>query len=240
VHAGFIGKAGQLCPDTKHPPLGVSQRLSGEMRSRVRFYVNAASSRAQAFSHRRHADALEAVRARTVHPQVISLMMTSTTLRAASHDILLADDGSTRKAAAAMASLKRASSISCRFISKPPFLGKIGHIPLGIGRPRFQTAQRYCQHLLPNFTASLAQCLMTGDCPPAVVQQALTEGLKFAQCMRNQGVPNWPDPTIDSAGRPSFQVTAAGISIDSTRSPQMLSKIGHCQNQPGVALLRQE
>jgi hypothetical protein len=81
---------------------------------------------------------------------------------------------------------------------------------------------------------------MTGDCPPAVQHQALTEGLKFAQCMRNQGVPNWPDPTVDSTGRPSFQVTEAGISIASTRSPQMLSKVGHCQDQPGAALLRQE
>jgi hypothetical protein len=83
---------------------------------------------------------------------------------------------------------------------------------------------------------------MTGDgaCSPALVHQALTEGLKFARCMRNHGVPNWPDPTIDSMGRPSFQVTAAGISLDSTRSPQMLSKIGHCQNQPGAVLLRQE
>ena len=59
-------------------------------------------------------------------------------------------------------------------------------------------------------------------------------------CMRNHGVPNWPDPTVDSTGRPSFQVTAAGISIASTRSPRMLSKLGHCQNQPGAVLLRQE
>jgi hypothetical protein len=58
--------------------------------------------------------------------------------------------------------------------------------------------------------------------------------------MRAHGVPNWPDPTVDSTGRPSFQVTAAGISIDTTRSTQMLSKIGNCQDQPGAVLLRQE
>jgi hypothetical protein len=114
----------------------------------------------------------------------------------------------------------------------------------GVSSSQFQAARTACKHLLPNsdttFTASLRQCLETGDCPQAVVQQALTEGRKFAQCMRNHGVPNWPDPTIDSMGRPSFNATGAGISIDSTRSSQMLSKIGHCQNQPGAVLLRQE
>jgi hypothetical protein len=113
----------------------------------------------------------------------------------------------------------------------------------GVSSSQFQATRTACQHLLPNsetFIASLTQCLMTGDCPQAVAQQALTEGRKFAQCMRNDGVPNWPDPTIDSQGRPSFQTTAAGISIASTRSSQMLSKIGHCQNQPGAVLLREE
>ena len=113
----------------------------------------------------------------------------------------------------------------------------------GVSSSQFQAARTACQHLLPNsetFTASLTECLETGDCPQAVVQQALAEGRKFAQCMRNHGVPNWPDPTIDSMGRPAFYVTRAGISIASTRSSQMLSKIGHCQNQPGALLLRQE
>jgi len=131
-----------------------------------------------------------------------------------------------------------------------PDPGSDGNLPkgtaqdFGVSNSQYQAAERACRHLLPNsdtrFTASLTQCLMTGDCPHAVVQQALTEGLNFARCMRNHGVPNWPDPTVDSTGRPSFQVTAAGISIASTRSPRMLSKMGHCQNQPGAVLLRQE
>jgi hypothetical protein len=115
---------------------------------------------------------------------------------------------------------------------------------LGVSSSQYQAAESACQDLLPNsdtnFNASLTQCLENGDCPSAVVQQALTEGRKFAQCMRDHGVPNWPDPTIDSTGRLSFQVTAAGISIDATRSTQMLSKIGYCQDQPGAVLLRQE
>jgi hypothetical protein len=129
-----------------------------------------------------------------------------------------------------------------------PDPGSGGNLPkgtaqaFGVSSSQYQAAERPCRHLLPNrtFIASLTHCLETGDCPHAVVQQALTEGLNFARCMRNHGVPNWPDPTVDSMGRPSFQVTAAGISIASTRSPRMLSKIGHCQNQPGAVLLRQD
>ena len=131
-----------------------------------------------------------------------------------------------------------------------PDPGSNGDLPkgkaqaFGVSNSQYHAAERACRHLLPNsdttFTASLTQCLETGNCPHAVVQQALTEGLNFARCMRNDGVPNWPDPTVDSMGRPSFQVTAAGISIAFTRSPRMLSKIGHCQNQPGAVLLRQE
>lgn len=114
----------------------------------------------------------------------------------------------------------------------------------GVSNARYQAAGHACRQLLPGsgrgFRTSLVQCLETGDCPPAVVQRALDEGRTFAQCMRHNGVPRWPDPTVDSMGRPSFHVTAAGISLDSTRSPQLLSKIGHCQDEPGAVLLRQE
>ena len=116
----------------------------------------------------------------------------------------------------------------------------------GVSDSRFRVAQNACGHLLPGsdttFAAQLIQCLEFGggDCPPALVHRALTEGLRFARCMRNDGVPNWPDPTVDSMGRPSFHVTAAGISISSTRSPRMLSRLGHCERQTGAPLLRQE
>ena len=56
--------------------------------------------------------------------------------------------------------------------------------------------------------------------------------------MRGHGVPTWPDPTVDSLGRPVFPVIKAGISINATRSPQMLSKIGECQREHGALLLR--
>jgi len=111
----------------------------------------------------------------------------------------------------------------------------------GVSTSQYQAAEQACVHLLPSSgSASLTQCLMAGDCPRSVVQPALEEGRKFARCMRSHGVPNWPDSTVDSLGRPSFPVTKAGISIDATRSPQMLSKIGDCQREPGALLLRQE
>jgi hypothetical protein len=111
----------------------------------------------------------------------------------------------------------------------------------GVSTSQYQAAEQACGHLLTSGgSASLTQCLMTGDCPRSVVQPALEEGRTFAQCMRSHGVTNWPDPTVDSLGRPSFPVTKAGISIDATRSPRMLSKIGDCQREPGALLLRQE
>jgi hypothetical protein len=29
---------------------------------------------------------------------------------------------------------------------------------------------------------------------------------RFSRCMRSHGVPNWPDPTVDSEGRPGFNL----------------------------------
>lgn len=154
--------------------------------------------------------------------------------------------GSTSSQSSSSEMLPFARCMRSNGVPKFPDPSSSGKFPgaqeLGVSNSRYQEAERACRHLLPNseFATSLDQCLMTGNCPSALVQRALTEGLKFAQCMRNHGVLNWPDPTIDATGRPSFQVSAAGISIASTRSPQMLSKIGHCQSQPGAVLLRQE
>jgi hypothetical protein len=80
---------------------------------------------------------------------------------------------------------------------------------LGVSSSQLQTAQTACQHLYPanggSLAASLRQCEETGDCPQAMVQQVLTGMRRFAQCMRSHGVPGWPDPTVDSEGRPGFQ-----------------------------------
>jgi hypothetical protein len=83
---------------------------------------------------------------------------------------------------------------------------------LGVSRTRLQAAQQACQHLLPITgrainAGSVQQCMMADDCPQALVQQVLTEERSFAECMRSHGVPNWPDPTTDSQGRPVFAIS---------------------------------
>ena len=83
---------------------------------------------------------------------------------------------------------------------------------LGVSGTRLQAAQQACQHLLPNTgralnANSVQQCMMADDCPRALVQQVLTEERSYAQCMRSDGVPNWPDPVTDSQGRPVFAIS---------------------------------
>lgn len=100
----------------------------------------------------------------------------------------------------------------------PNFPDPAGGVPpkvtaqeLGVSSSRLQVAQGACQHLLPatggSLTASsLQQCYLAGVCPQALVQQALSAGREFAQCMRSHGAPDWPDPTLDSQGRPLFNI----------------------------------
>jgi hypothetical protein len=100
----------------------------------------------------------------------------------------------------------------------PNFPDPAGAVPpkvtaqeLGVSSSQLEVAQGACQHLLPatggSLTASsIQQCYLAGVCPQALVQQALNAGRGFAQCMRSHGVPDWPDPTIDSQGRPLFNI----------------------------------
>ena len=110
---------------------------------------------------------------------------------------------------------------------------------LGVSSSQFQAAQRACQHLLPNDggainAGSIDQCMMASDCPRALVQQVLTEERNFAQCMRSHGVPNWPDPSIDSQGRPVFAISISKLGFD-PYSPQVWAKGNHCSHlMPGL------
>ena len=107
----------------------------------------------------------------------------------------------------------------------------------GVSSSQLQAARAACQHLYPgnggSFQRAIQQCELTGDCPQAVVQQALTEMRNYARCMRSHGVPNWPDPTTDSQGRPYFDVSRAGISHAYTHSPLFESKDHICERQIG-------
>jgi len=102
---------------------------------------------------------------------------------------------------------------------------------LGVSSSQFQAAQRACQPELPAATSAqqqARQCLQAGDCPQALVQQMLAADRRFAACMRSHGVPGWPDPTLDSEGRPVFNLVPAGISHAATHSPPISNKLAEC------------
>jgi hypothetical protein len=108
---------------------------------------------------------------------------------------------------------------------------------LGVSSSQIQTAEQACQHLYPTDGGSsqqlLQECETTGACPQAVVQPALNVMREYAQCLRSHGVPNFPDPTLDSEGRPFFNVSAAGISHQYTHSAQFASKDAECERLVG-------
>jgi hypothetical protein len=67
--------------------------------------------------------------------------------------------------------------------------------------------------------------------PPTQAQQRqqLADDLKFAQCMRSHGVPNFPDPTTRSDGRVEFVLSVSRDGFD-PHSPQILAKARACQH----------
>jgi hypothetical protein len=103
---------------------------------------------------------------------------------------------------------------------------------LGISSSQLRAAQTACQDLLPSTGGSVQQvqqCFLAGDCPPAVVQRLLNVERRFAQCMRSHGVPHWPDPTIDSQGRPVFAISVSKDGFD-PHSPQISAKGDECSH----------
>jgi hypothetical protein len=119
-------------------------------------------------------------------------------------------------------------------LSSYPDPGSNGVLPktspqqLGVSSSRFQAAQLACQHLLPAagtvLTArSMQQCYLAYVCPPTLVQQALTAGLKLARCMRSRGVSDWPDPSVDDRGRPLFD-----INVPRPTPPQVRRALNVC------------
>ncbi len=88
---------------------------------------------------------------------------------------------------------------------------------LGVSDSVLQAAQRACQDLWPYQAPSQVQ-----------QRQQLTDDLKFAQCMRSHGVPNFPDPT-SSDGRVEFVISVSRDGFD-PHSPQILAKAHECQH----------
>lgn len=81
------------------------------------------------------------------------------------------------------------------------------------GTSRFDAALNACKHLLPASPPGPT---------PAEVQQVMSAMTNFARCVRDRGVPNWPDPDLD-VGRPTFDIH----SID-YQAPRISAAIHGC------------
>jgi hypothetical protein len=123
-----------------------------------------------------------------------------------------------------------------------PDPGSGGGIPkddgqhFGVSSSQLQAAETACQPLLPvggSLQDQAHQCMVTGDCPPALVQQVETAMRTFARCMRSHGFPKFPDPTTDSQGRPVlvWSISKTGMDPDSS---QFQTKEDECQRLGGL------
>lgn len=63
--------------------------------------------------------------------------------------------------------------------------------------PTFQAAQTACQKYAPDGGRANAT--------PQDIKANQAKGLKFSQCMRSHGLPNFPDPQSNSSGGSTFQ-----------------------------------
>jgi hypothetical protein len=121
-----------------------------------------------------------------------------------------------------------------------PDPGSGGQVPKGdaqafrVSASQLQAAQRACQHLYP--ATALAQCQRTGICSPAARQALLNRMRDFATCMRSHGISNWPDPTVDTQGRPGFRGPAADIPPGSPTDHAANDQCHHLL-PPGVGVL---
>ena len=92
---------------------------------------------------------------------------------------------------------------------------------LRVSSSQLSTAEDACQRLLP--------VGIDDQFPPAEVPLLLRGMLPFARCMRSQGVPNFPDPALDSEGRPIFPLSTHGISLNYSHSQRFNTVMGKCQ-----------
>ena len=99
---------------------------------------------------------------------------------------------------------------------------KVSPQELGVSSVQLQAAEQACQRLLPPGTDD--------QYPPGEVRPILAGMLRFSQCMRSHGVPDWPDPATDSEGRPIFPLSRAGISRQESKSPRVTHAAGECQH----------
>jgi hypothetical protein len=92
---------------------------------------------------------------------------------------------------------------------------------LGVSDSVLTGAEQHCAHLLPPGRDD--------QFPAAELQVLLTGMLRFSKCMRQHGVPNWPDPSTNSDGQPLFQLSVSGISRQEAHSQRITNAERKCQ-----------
>ena len=105
-------------------------------------------------------------------------------------------------------------------------LPKVSVQQLGVSTSQYQAAQNACAHLLPN----------GGQMTQTQSRKDLNAMLRYARCMRSHGVPNWPDPTYDSAAGWGFNlVHVHGFDPNSTQTE---NKMNECNRMlpPGIGV----
>ena len=73
---------------------------------------------------------------------------------------------------------------------------------VSVSAPAFQSAMRSCRPQLPN-----------GGHPPPLSAARKAAMLQFSRCMRENGLPNFPDPTFGTGGRVRLEV-GPGASVN--------------------------
>jgi hypothetical protein len=136
---------------------------------------------------------------------------------------------SARAASTSASTVAYSACMRSRGVPNFPDPDSSGHLPktdaqhVGVSSSQLQAARQACQHLLPDTGGtnadSVDQCMTDGNCPQALVQNVLNEERTFAECMRNHGVRNWPDPSIDSQGRPVFAISISKLGFNPYSSP---------------------
>jgi hypothetical protein len=93
---------------------------------------------------------------------------------------------------------------------------------LRVDAAQLSAAENACQHLLPPG--------VDDQFPVAEVPMLLRGMVAFSGCMRAHGVPNWPDPSVNTEGRPVFVLSTHGFTREQAHSPLVTDAVGRCQH----------
>jgi hypothetical protein len=96
-------------------------------------------------------------------------------------------------------------------------------LPL-LGSSQGQAAYTACRHLLAGGGPSLGQLMQDAQQERQKLEQQLPALLKFAQCMRGHGVPDYPDPSVNGQGAPPLPKDV------NPQSPRFQAAVSACQH----------